>query len=56
MTRHHHRDEDSRHHEGEDEYTILRHLSVGNAFHTTEYGVEEDHGHAYIDAGFNFDL
>ena len=46
MTGYHHRDEYHRHDVSKDKHTVLRHLRIGDAFHATEYRVEEDNCHA----------
>ena len=43
---HHDGQEYRRHQESENQHAILSDLSVGNAFHATQYGVEEHDGHA----------
>ena len=46
VARHQNRDEDRRHHEGENQHAVLGDLGVGDAFHAAEHRVEEDDGHA----------
>ena len=47
------REEDCGNHEGKNQNAILRHLGVGNAFHTAKDGVEQHDGHPHQHTGLN---
>ena len=56
MPGHHDGEKYGGHQIGEDQHAILRYLSIGNAFHAAEYGIEEHNRHADDHTGVNVDL
>ena len=54
--RHQDGNKNCRHHESEDQYAVLRYLSVCNPLHSSENSVEENDCHADDDACGDVDL
>ncbi len=50
------RDEDCRHHIGENEHAVLRYLGVGDPFHAPQNGVEKDHHGTDVHPGVDLHL